>query len=102
LPCGGGGSLVERDVAPYPEDCRQGSNCVQNSHACGIPTHGCVTESVFENPGPCGPDSCADAHSGCFKTSEEPAFVEASRQVVLTPRDLAAMHRNLRARALER
>jgi hypothetical protein len=45
--------------------------------------------------------SCADAHTGCFKTSQFPAAVEADGEVVLTMRDLAAMHRELRARALE-
>jgi hypothetical protein len=46
--------------------------------------------------------SCADAHTGCFKTSEIPAVVKAEGGVALTPRDLAAMHRDLRAKALER
>jgi hypothetical protein len=45
--------------------------------------------------------SCADRHTGCFKTSGLPAVVEADGGVVLTVRDLAAMHRELRARALE-
>lgn len=95
--------MVERDDAAfYPDNCREGSNCVQNSNACGIPTLGCVTESVVENPGPCGPGSCADGHTGCFKTSQFPAAVKAEGGVVLSLRDLAAMHRELRARAIER
>jgi hypothetical protein len=46
--------------------------------------------------------SCADAHTGCFKTSEIPAVVKAEGGVALTLRDLAAMHRELRARPFER
>jgi hypothetical protein len=95
--------VVERDVAEsFTEDCRQATNCVQNSHACGIPTLGCAGESVPEFPGACGPMSCADLHTGCFKTSEIPAMVKADGQVALSPRDLAAMHRELRAKAPER
>lgn len=95
--------MVERDEAAlFADDCREASNCVQNSDACGIPTLGCVAESVPENPGPCGPGSCADRHTGCFKTSQLPAVVKADGGIVLTMQDLAAMHRELRARALER
>ncbi|HEX5591740.1 MAG TPA: hypothetical protein VFX35_00155 [Solirubrobacterales bacterium] len=95
--------MVEREAADFfPNDCQEATNCVQGSDACGIPTLGCVTESVIENPGPCGPMSCADAHTGCFRTSQFPAVVKADGGVALTLRDLAAMHRDLRAKALER
>jgi hypothetical protein len=94
--------MVERDVDLPFEDCREASNCLQNSRACGIPSLGCVGESVVEIPGACGPMSCADRHTGCFRTSGIPAVVKAEGEVALSPRDLAELHRALRATALER
>jgi hypothetical protein len=46
--------------------------------------------------------SCADGHTGCFKTSAFPAVVKAEGEVMLSPRDLAALHRELRTKAPKR
>jgi hypothetical protein len=45
--------------------------------------------------------SCADAHTGCFRTSQIPAVVEADGRVWLSARDLAALHRQLKTEAPE-